>query len=208
VREAVSRIHAGIPLIPLRPRNRLAWLALCAIVLLVAWQSLALVQQGHLFLIRLPFDREPSILEVRHAVTTARQWSFPALLFLSLASFAIVLTVQIGLIDALRVVVQRIRDLFRMRPVLCVLFGLGCVADLSSTLWYFRSYGLEDELHPAITLVTFAWGLTMGCVAAKGIQASLVLLVCALFPKIARPVLIVTTIAYAAAAAWNLGLFG
>jgi hypothetical protein len=189
-------------------RNRLAWLALCAIVLLAAWISLDLVQRGRIFLIRLPFDREPSSVEVRHAVARARQWSLPALLFLSIASFAVVLSVRKGPIDALYDVIRRLGELIRMRAVLSSLFALACLADLLSTLWYFHKYGLEDELHPGIKLVTFAWGLTVGCLVAKGIHASLVLLVCALFPKIARPVLIVTTIAYSAAAAWNLGFFG
>lgn len=192
----------------MRLRNRLAWLALCAIVLLAAWKSLDFVQQGRIFLIRLPFDREPSSLEVRHAVATARQWSLPALLFLSITSFAIVLTVQKGPIDALHEVVRRLGEFLRMRAALCTPFALACLADLVSTLWYFHRYSLDDELHPGIKLVTFAWGLTVGCLAAKGIQASLVLLVCALIPRIARPVLIATTIAYSAAAAWNLGLFG
>jgi hypothetical protein len=188
-------------------RHRLSWLALCAIVLLAAWKSLDLVQQGRLFLIRLPFDREPSSLEFQHAAITARQWMLPARLFLLITSIAIVLTVQKGPIDALRDVLRRLGELLRMRATLCTLFGLACLADLLSTLWYFHRYSLEEELHPGIKLVTFAWGLTVGCLAAKGIQASLVLLVCALFPKIARPVLIFTTVAYSAAAIWNLGVF-
>jgi hypothetical protein len=188
-------------------RHRLAWLALCAILLLAAWKSLDLVQQGRLFLICLPFDREPSSLEIRDAVTRARQWTLPALLFLGIASLVIVLTVRTGPTDALREIMRKVRELSHMQAALCAVFAFACAADLLSTLWYFHRYSLEDELHPGIKLVTFAWGLTVGCLAAKGIQASLVLLVCTLFPKIARPILIVTTVAYFAAAIWNLGFF-
>src|SRR5262249_26041181 len=76
--------------------NRIAWLVVGAIVLLAAWKSLERLQDGRLFLFRRPFDREPSGLETRDAAATARQWTLPALLFLAIASLALMLTLRTG----------------------------------------------------------------------------------------------------------------
>ena len=79
-------------------------------------------------------------------------------------------------------------------------------ADFVSTVVYFYSHRIDDELHPGIKLVTYAYGLSLGCLVGKAIQACLALMLCAAFPKIARPILVVLIVAYAAAAAWNLSL--
>jgi hypothetical protein len=189
-------------------RNRLAWLAIATVVVLGAWLSLQRVQEERLFLVRLPFDRVPLDVECRDAAASARRWTFPALLFLTITGVATIASVQVGPLHAFEDSRRKMRALVHAHSVLSSLFALACLSDFLSTLWYFHQYSLEDELHPGIKLVTYAWGLTVGCLAAKLIQGSLVLFVCAVFPRISRPTLIVTTIAYVFAAFWNLGLFG
>ncbi len=80
---------------------------------------------------------------------------------------------------------------------------MACIADFASTAHYFRKFGITDEYHPGIKLVTYAWGRFVGCLIAKTIQGLLVLLMCALFPRFARIMLVVAVVAYTAAAIWN-----
>jgi len=186
-------------------RTRVAWLSIAIAIIVAAWLSLDRLQGGKVFLIRLAIDRQPADREVQHATEAARQWTLPALLFLSIASIAILSVVKIGPLDAICLLRRRLSDLIRVRPIQCALFACACLADFLSTWWYFHEYGLEDELHPGIKLVTYAWGSSVGCLAAKSIQAALVVLVCLLFPRIDRIALVATTVAYAGAAIWNLG---
>jgi hypothetical protein len=174
-------------------------------VIVAAWLSLDRLQNGSLFLIRLPFDRPPSDRDVRDAVEAAQRWTWPAGLVLSLSSIAFLSTVNAGPLETIGFLRQRLAQLFRGRRILCATFAGACLADFLSTWWYFHEYGLEDELHPGIKLVTYAWGPSAGCLVAKLIQAGLVFLVCVLFPRIAWIVLLATTIAYCCAAVWNLG---
>ena len=184
---------------------RLTWLTIAVAIILAAWLSLDRLQNGNVFLICLPFDRPPSDGDVRDAVEAARRWTWPAVLFLSLSSIALLSTVKAGPVDAVGILRRRFAELLRGQQILCGAFAGACLGDFLSTWWYFHEYGLEDELHPGIKLVTYAWGPSAGCVVAKLIQAGLVLLVCALLPRISRVALVTTTIAYCGAAAWNLG---
>jgi hypothetical protein len=188
-------------------RNRLNWLAIACLVILAAWVSLRRVQEGELFLFRLPIDREPFDFELQDASATARIWNLPALLFLAVAALATLAVVRAGPLESARSLRRRLGSHIKAHAILCPLFFLACLADLVSTLWYFHEYSVEDELHPGIKLVTYAWGLSVGCAAAKLIQAVLVLLVCTLVPRIARLVLVFATVGYAVAAAWNFGFF-
>ena len=93
-----------------------------------------------------------------------------------------------------------------MHPRLCALFAVACIADFVSTLVYFRTHRIDDELHPGIKLFTYAYGLSIGCLIGKAVQVLLSLILCAVYSKIARAILIVLIAAYAAAAVWNLVL--
>ena len=188
-----------------RARTHLSWLTIAIPIIVAAWLSLDRIQNGNFYLIRLPFDRQPSDREVQEAAEAARLWKLPALMFLSLSSIALLSTAKAGPLEAIAVLRQRLAELVRGRPILCAAFAVACLADFLSTWWYFHEFGLEDELHPGIKLVTYAWGPSAGCLAAKSIQAGLVLLVCVLFPRIAGIALLVTTAAYSCAAEWNLG---
>jgi hypothetical protein len=188
-----------------RARTHLSWLTIAIPIIVAAWLSLDKIQNGNVYLIRLPFDRQPSDREIQEAAEAARLWKLPALMFLSLSSIALSSTVKAGPLEAIGILRQRLAELLRGRAVLCTLFAGACLADFLSTWWYFHEYGMEDELHPGIKLVTYAWGPSAGCLAAKSIQAGLMLLVCVLFPRIAGIALAITTVAYSCAAIWNLG---
>jgi hypothetical protein len=184
-----------------------AWLLLGTITLTAAWFALDRVQNGRLFLIRLPFDREPLAAERDDAARAAQTWKIPALAFLAVAACAIAASARSGPAEAARRLWERLRGFFRTHRWLCALFIIACTADFLSTAHYFHAHRVDDELHPAIKLVTYAFGLSIGCLLAKLIQALLALAICALFPKIARPVLVILIIAYSAATTWNLWLF-
>ncbi|MBI3860916.1 MAG: hypothetical protein HY290_03375 [Planctomycetia bacterium] len=197
-------------------RDRLAWLAIAATLLLVAWFSLRRVENGNLFLIRLPFDRDPYALEIHDATVTAHAWLWPALAFLAIGAAAIAArntafrqpARRTGFsrspVEATRILWQRLRDLVSQHPRFCAVFAAACTADFLSTLYFFHTRRIDDELHPGIKLFTYAYGLSIGCLAGKAIQALLALSLCAVFPKAARTVLPILIIAYAAAAVWNL----
>jgi len=185
-------------------RNRVAWLAFGITLLWVAWLSLKHVESGELFLFQLPFDpMKPFDGEVADAVKTARRWTVPALAFLAVASLAILFSVRLGPIDAIDALRLRCRQLADERTGLCLLLFLACIVDFVSTASYFRKFGIADEYHPGIKLITYAWGRFLGCLIAKTIQGLLVLVICALFPRIARATLLLAITAYTAAAIWN-----
>jgi hypothetical protein len=181
----------------------MAWLLIAVALLSAAWLSLWAVQSGFLFAYPLPVDPQPFDHEYSDAIRAAREWTVPALAFLSVASIAVLVGVRQGPIDAAHYVRMRQRQLFDSHSALCHFFILACIADFASTARYFHEIGISDEFHPAIKLIAYAWGRSIGCLIAKSIQGILVLLVCAVFPKIARTTLLVTIAAYTAAAVCN-----
>ena len=187
-------------------QNQLAWLAVAGSLVLVAWWSLNRVQHEKLFLFPLPFDRAPFAVEIHDATSVARTWTIPALVFLAVATTAVAGHERTSPVAAAIGWVRRLRELLRMHPKLCVVFAVASLADFISTAIYFHWHRIDDELHPGIKLVTYAFGLSLGCLAGKGIQALLALAIGAVFPKMARPILIVLIVAYGAAAVWNLAL--
>ncbi len=187
-------------------RHRLEWAVLAGVVLLVAWLSLRRLQHEKLFLIRLPWDRAPLTFELHDAADAARTWMWPALIFLVVALTTIAATEQHGPLAAAVKLWRRLGHLFRLHPRLCGLFAVACGADCISTLVYFHSHRIDDELHPGIKLFTYAYGLSIGCFAGKAMQALLALVLCAAYPRISRPILIVLIAAYTFASIWNLCL--
>jgi hypothetical protein len=183
-----------------------AWFLVASIVLGLAGFTLARVRNQQLFLLRLPFDRAPFSAEIRVASQTARTWMFPALLFLAIAIAAVAVGSGRNPIAFAGTIGDHFRILWRTYPRICGLFLLACLADLISTVHYFHAYRIDDELHPGIKLVTYAFGLSIGCLIGKTIQAVLGLSICAFLPRIARPVLVALTLTYTAAMAWNLWL--
>ena len=185
-------------------RHRIAWASASGIVLLGAWLSLRGLQYEKLFLIQLPWDRAPLAFEVRDAADAAQTWMWPTLIFLAVALTAITASEPAGPVTAGRKLGRRLRELLRLHPRLCSIFAAACVADFVSTLMYFHSHRIDDELHPGIKLFTYAYGLSIGCLVGKAVQALLALIICAIFPTHSRAILVTLLVAYVAAAVWNL----
>lgn len=188
-------------------RNRLAWLAILLSVLVMAWHSLQHVLQHRLFAWPLPVDSLEFPCECSDSATAARRWTVPAMMFLGAVAITILIAVRTGPVESICWLRKRLDELFRAHPLTLQFFAAACIADFSSTVHYFHEYGICDEVHPGIKLVTYAWGRTLGCLAAKLIQAAVGLLLCALLPKFARGILLIATTGYAIAAIWNLAVF-
>lgn len=184
-------------------RSRVAWLAVGLALLAGAWFSLNRVRHGELFLFHLPIDRSPLAFELQDAVATAQTWTVPALVFLTVVSLAVVGTVRTAPSQAIVEIWSGLVRLYRSSPVLCRLFTVACLTDLISTWHFFRAHRIDDELHPGIRLMTYAYGMSVGCVIGKAVQGLLAVLLCVAFPKGTRAILIVLSIAYFAAAVWN-----
>jgi hypothetical protein len=184
-------------------RSRVAWLAVGLALLAGAWFSLNRVRNGELFLFHLPIDRRPLTFELHDAAASAAFWTAPALVFLAISSAALAGAVRVCPWTAVEEICGRVTRMYRSSAILCGFFTLACVTDLISTWLYFRAHRIDDELHPGIKLMTYAYGLSVGCFIGKAIQGLLAVLVCVAFPKGARAILIVLTIAYFAAAVWN-----
>ena len=138
-------------------RDQFAWLTLAGVLLLVAWLTLDRVQNEKLFLFALPFDRAPFAVEVSDASAATRIWTIPALAFLAVANVAVAVSQRVGPIESVRRHWPRVCALVERHPGLCVLFGVASAADFVSTLMYFHSHRIDDELHPGIKLVTYAY---------------------------------------------------
>jgi hypothetical protein len=175
-------------------------------MLIVAWKSLRNVSQHGLFSYPLPVDPPEFPREWPDSATAATIWTMPAMVFLAVVSLTILTTVRMGPFETVRWLQQRLRELFQSHPLTLQFFAVACIADFASTVHYFHEYGITDEVHPGIKLVTYAWGRSLGCLAAKSIQAAIGLLICALLPRFARAILLVAASGYAMAAIWNAGL--
>lgn len=184
-------------------RDFLRWLPGIAVVLFAAAFLLNRVHSGQLFIVSLSWDREPAVSEVQDAQATARLWFVPALLFLFIGGTTVAMTSRSTPLVAFRQLTQRIVALVRAHAWLVAFFAAACLVDLYTTWAYARQFSLEDELHPAIKLVTYAFGITLGVAVGKTIQAGLVLAVAALWPGAGRVLLLFATGGYFVAAAWN-----
>lgn len=184
----------------------MAWLIVAMIITSVACLALNRVHAQQLFLIRLPFDRDPLAAELHDAAHTAQRWKAPALIFLAVTAAAIGARSPSGPARAMHTLRSNLRTLLCAHPRLCGLFLAACIADFFSTTYYFHVLRVDDEFHPGIKLFTYAFGLSVGCLLGKLVHALLGLIMSALFSKITRPMLIVLLLAYSAATVWNFRL--
>lgn len=184
-------------------RRKLRWLPFIVGVLLVAGILLGRLCWEKLFLFPLPVDREPILYEFADAAATARTWIIPALVFLFVVGIAAALTSRAGPINTFCDLAARIGRLGAERPRLVSLFALAGLFDFYTTWAYAQKFSMADELHPAIKLVAYALGITVGVAAAKAIQVALLLVVAVLWPSASRTLILVVTAGYAVAAAWN-----
>lgn len=184
-------------------KNLRRWLLAIAVVLIGATFLLHRVHAGQLFIVALPFDREPAPSEVEDARATVRMWFVPALLFLIVGGTTVALTSRSTPPIACRQLTQKVAALVRAQAWLVAFFAMACLLDFYTTWAYAQQFSLEDEVHPGIKLVTYAFGITVGVVVGKAIQAGLVLAIAAVWPRTGRVLLLFVTGGYFVAAAWN-----
>lgn len=192
-----------------------AWMAFLVASVAAAWLLLYRLQHQRVFLIRFPFDREPVGAELADASLTAREWCIPTLLFLTVAIGASTISalncrgdvcVCFGPLARIRQIWRGLGTVCRAHPWLCGTFVASCVGDFISTVSFFHFHRITDELHPAIKLMTYAFGLTVGCFLGKFTQAMLALTVCSFLPTLRRSVLTALILSYTTATIWNLSL--
>jgi len=98
---------------------------------------------------------------------------------------------------------EKLRRLTSEHPIAVSLFAIACTLDCASTLLFCHFQSLLDELHPAIRLMAYAYGLIVGIFLGKLIQAGLVLVVALSVPRIAVSLIWTTAVGYFLAACWN-----
>ncbi|MGQ0637302.1 MAG: hypothetical protein ACT4QC_22060 [Planctomycetaceae bacterium] len=184
-------------------RRRIAWVPAIVAVFAVAWLSLARLRDERLFLFAQPVDRPARYGEFSDAAKTAETWTKPTMAFLGVVAIVALAVAKDGPLRTIGWLKDRAAAVVQRNSALCAAFAIASLLDLASTWNYCQRYSLEDELHPAIKLVGYAYGLTVGIAAAKLLQAGLVVSMAALFPRAARTLLLVTTAGYLAAAFWN-----
>lgn len=180
------------------------WTLLSAANVGIALAFLQRLTRGQLFLLALPFDRMAWDAEISDAQQMASLWRWPAIAFLIVASFAVILSVSNGPLPTLSLLFERLANIARRHRLLCGCFITACLFDFVSTTLYCQRYGVIDEVHPGMRLIIYAFGLTMGVFFGKSIQAALLVVIGTSFPQMARPLLVITAFGYTLAAVWNL----
>lgn len=182
------------------PEFNARWVIVCSLATLlityIAWTELQRVEDGRLFLFALPGETNPSRFEktdARESASNNKQLAAAAL-------------IAIGLLVTVAGP-KSISNLSKLRTTtrtLLLLFAVAVVADLLSTILFFHQTGIDNELHPAIRLMGYRYGRTMGPIFGKVIQATGVLFVAAQLDTRGRWLIILVTVVYFAAAVYNL----
>ncbi len=181
---------------PLSSQWILCCLGLTGALLVIAWFELLRVEDGHLFAVALPWDAPASELEIRDARDSAAHFRLPALMLLGLVGTAAAFSGPKWFANSTRAS----RDL--NFPTL--IFLLSVMADLGTTLWFFHDGGINLELHPGIRLFGYAYGRSIGPVAAKTVQAIGILVVSRLMGRGRNILLVGVSCLYVLAAAYNM----
>ena len=176
------------------------WALACAVTCLlvtgIAWMELQRVEDGELFLCAFPGEAPPSAFEKKDAHQSAVENK----------RLAVAALVAIGLIASVAgpTSIANMRECKMVTRTVLSCFVLAVVADLLTTILFFHQTGIDNELHPAIRLLGYAYGRTIGPVLGKAIQALGVLFLAAQLKAYGRLLVIVVTVVYFAAAAYNL----
>ena len=188
---------------PGRPRIILSWTPVILLVWLVAVDSLWQLRHERTRAIPLPISRPIAPEELADARASAETWFVPTLIFLALVSLVTLVSVTDRPVGLLRKGVINLRGLFWRQRWALSMFSVACLLDFVSTLLFCHSQSLLDEMHPAIRLMAYAYGLVVGILMGKLTQAALVLVVALSIPRIAAPLIWTTAIGYFLAAIWN-----
>ena len=114
-------------------------------------------------------------------------------------------------IGSWRDIITRLRDNARgyfreLRAFLAVAL-IAALADLASTIYFMLKHGVDAELHPAIRMVSWAFGPIVGPVLSKVCQLAALGLVTLYLRRWAKPILIAASLFYTLAACYNFWLY-
>lgn len=165
-------------------------------VVFLANSELERLKNGQLFRFAMPWETPPSEVETMDAIQSATENRIPA--------FGVVAAIGLIGMTTGSTVVNRLTKKESLPKFALSLFAVAVVADLGSTIWFFHALGVEFEFHPAIRLFGYAYGRTAGPIAGKLIQAAGIIYVSALLKERGRYLICVVTVAYLAAAAYNV----
>jgi hypothetical protein len=174
---------------------RSLWVIVVALAVGYTWWQLKQIDEGHLFAFALPWDRPPIPAEIADAELSAQGYLIPAIvavLVIGCATWAI--------FPRLRFPVSKPSRGWKLAAAL---FLIATLADLLTTLAFFHRSGVNLELHPGIRLFGYAYGLTIGPITGKLVQAFGILLLAFLVGRAGIVLLAVVTFVYGIAAIHN-----
>jgi hypothetical protein len=156
-------------------------------LLLIGAETVALwllmrLKAGKLFLMALSTDAPASAIEKQEAAVAAVRYQWLALVVISVMWALMMFGAsrpenRFSSWSEFGQFVRRYRWIW-------VLFVIGTLADLISTLVFFHRDGVDHELHPGIRLVSYALGRSVGPVVTKVIQFAGVLLIASLSRRV------------------------
>jgi len=173
------------------------WLGCAAaisVLMLVSYYEMHRVEDGNLFLFAMPGEAPPTLSEIEDAHQSARLFLVPSLL----CAVVIGSTLAFG--------AAQLQSRFHMRRIpswLIIAFILACVADFITTLHFFRTAGVEHELHPGIRLFGYAYGRTAGPALGKLVQIVGLLALAAVIGRWGSYLIALATVLFTAAAIYN-----
>lgn len=171
------------------------WVVVIATAAGYAYWQLRRVEQGHLFALALPWDRSPLPAEILGAKYSAQEYLLPAVvavIVIGCVAWALSLKLRFSLPKPAR-----------LWKLAAAVFLIATLADLATTLVFFHRHGVNLELHPGIRLFGYAYGLTIGPIAGKLVQAVGVLLLAFFAGRAGIILLAVVTFVYGLAAIHN-----
>lgn len=173
-------------------------MAVSLAVAAVAFGELRRVERGKLFLWALPGERAASDVEVVDARQSAAAYQYPA----------ICAVLAIGVVIAWFGPIAEPSDaapwsLLVLAVLGMAVLGMAVLADVITTVRFFHTQGVFEELHPAVRLFGYAYGRTVGPVLAKLVQLVGVLAIAFILGRRGWWVIAAATILYFGAAAYN-----
>lgn len=151
------------------------------------------MERGQLFLLALRGERAASEVEILDARQSAEAYKYPA----------VGAVLAIGIVVAWFDPMARSAKSFSWSAPLLAVFGIAVVADLATTVMFFHTHGVFEELHPGVRLFGYAYGRTIGAVLAKIVQFVGVLAIACFLGRYGQWVIVVATFLYVAAAVFN-----
>jgi hypothetical protein len=165
------------------------------------------VERARLFLLALPGERAASEVEIFDARQSAAAYKYPAV------GAVMAIGIVVAWFGPMRFSKSRSRTLTTplsqgereswWSVALLAVFGIAVVADMATTVRFFHTHGVVDELHPGVRLFGYAYGRTVGPVLAKVVQLVGVLMIACFLGRYGKWVVVAATCLYVGAALYN-----